>query len=201
MKTQIILSIISILSVNVLFSQLDTVGLSEEVKGQLIYMSATDETSSTTYSYTDGSSQGGGSTRRVTLSYTVGHDNTVYQVDKKAEHLQGLIQNDKKAMNHYNNALKCLKKANIYNIAEIGFEITALGGVVWTIVRKNKNESAEYAVDRKPLALPIIVASVSAVGFYFCFFKSHSMLTKYKEYMVGSVAAYNQGVIEQSKGN
>lgn len=195
MKIKFLFCSIASLFCGILFAETDTTGLSEEIKSRLIYMDVSDETSSTTIQYTDGSQQGGGNTRRITLSYTVGFDNTVYEVDKKAEHLKGIVQQDKMAMSHFNKAQECRKKSKLYNLSEITFEIAAVGGTAWIFARASRNKSAEYESEKKPLVVPIVVAATGWVGFYYCWFKAHKMMDKYKLHMVGCVDAYNRSVI------
>ncbi len=195
MKIKFLLYSIAFLFCGYLIAETDTTGLSEDIKSKLIYMNASDETSSTTIHYTDGSQQGSGSTRRITLTYTVGFDKTVYGVDKKAEHLKSIVQNDKMAMSHFNKAQECRKKSKLYNLSEITFEIAAVGGTAWIFARASRNKSAEYEADKKPLVVPIVVGATGWVGFYYCWFKSHKMLTKYMDHMVGCVDAYNRSII------
>ena len=185
------------LSVQVV-GQTDTTGLDAETKSKLIYLNISDETTSSTYQMSDGSTQSGPANRRVGILFRKGVTGDYQELDRDGENLKVLIEGNNKAMTQFNKAFACKSKKTMYNLLEITFEIGAVGLVGVGLFQKNKNESLPDEEKNKDAVVGAFVgAGVSLAAFYFCWYKSHQMLTKYGECIERAVSFYNRGIIEE----
>jgi len=197
MNKIILVLLVVLLSVQVV-GQTDTTGLDAETKSKLIYLNISDETTSSTYQISDGSTQSGPANRRVGVLFRKGVIGDYQELDKDGENLKVLIEGNNKAMTQFNKAFSCKRKKTMYNLLELTFEIGAVGLAGVGLLYKNKNKNLPDEEKNKGAVIGAFVgAGVSLAAFYFCWYKSHQMLTKYGECIERAVSFYNRAIIEE----
>jgi len=181
-----------------IIGQIDTTGLSEEIKSKIIYLEITDTKSrSEIRNINTGQSKSTGNSRVITVYLKQGDKGEFKKLDNDGENLRVIIQDNRKAMTHFNKAFEIIKENRIYNMSEFVFQVGATLFLAnsYRVIRKNK-KLPEEEKNKNAVIGSFIGTGMCLTGFYICYFKCEKLLDQYKESIAHAVNFYNRDLIE-----